>query len=265
MAIKEPQDILKEQIDKVTDWLSDSDESKDKTRSIVTIVVLLIAASLVLTPFGNPILYRLHLPFSIYTLRLLIGIPLGLALLIKVVSLIIKGNVVTVEMVAQQWPPQLIEYRENAIDEIQKRSEELISMSADPRVKIERKAISAGYIQGVLGMERSCLDIHHTKTRAIKPFHMYVFFRQYGTNILTTWYLAARPTPLEACLMVISKVPGLRLITFPIYYIGNYGLGRGQAGILGLDLFAKQDLSAYSQPLINACLEPWTNTVRLTT
>jgi hypothetical protein len=250
MSIKEPEDELGEQFSK---QVSDDDSSEDTSRVMIEsartflYVALILVGAWVIYQIGKALAPSLQaIPGVIYFILVWIVIPIvSTVAIIKCARIVLKSDSLSKEQIIHRWQPQLIEGKDSDIEGICKETEDLISFSQLKNVRIERREVSPGLLQTIQGVKRSFLVVYNTENKALIPYQMYVCFKQYGIALQVSWYLARRPTILQRVLFYLAYIPFIGLITVPIHLVGRYGMGRGEVGALGLDIFAEQDLCAY--------------------
>jgi hypothetical protein len=109
------------------------------------------------------------------------------------------------------------------------KTEEAIKEANPPGVSCKREVVSAG----LFGEKRDFLVVTHQRLR---EYAMFINARDFGRDLDVSWYLTVNPGSLKRA---ISK----RLAN-----------GDPNALSMNIDLFAKQDLSAYKQVAHN-CLQ----------
>lgn len=147
------------------------------------------------------------------------------------------------EQVVEQWGILIGDAQDRAGD-IFEDSQRLVAESQAPDIDMERQDVAPGVIRGVLGGRRPFLLVTNNTNSNLKPYRMYISARDYGNNLQVSWYLVHQPSFWRRLLALFLLVPGLNLLILPFYLIGRLFTAR-QAGLLDLDLFDLQDLTAY--------------------
>ena len=108
-----------------------------------------------------------------------------------------------------------------------KDTETLITESKAPLIKMEKKAVSPGFIRGLLGVAREFLVITDHENNKLKQYQIFINARNYGNNLDIAWYLTYKPSIWQS---IMSLMPFISLIP---------------KTLSDLDLFDQQDLRAY--------------------
>ncbi len=95
-----------------------------------------------------------------------------------------------------------------------------------------------------MGGSREFLVVTETGNSNLKPYQMFINARDYGNNLDVSWYLLFRITFWQKLSLFLCLVPIINLLVIPIVLLQRVFQARG-SGMLGLDFFDEQDLSAY--------------------
>lgn len=123
-------------------------------------------------------------------------------------------------------------------------TERLIRESHVLDVRIQRRGMSPGIMRGIMGGKRSFIVITNTGILNLKPFKMYLNTRDYGSNLQVSWYVVLQPNWAEKLMAFFLSIPVVGLLFLPFHLLGRM-IHVNQSGILELDIFDEQDLSAY--------------------
>lgn len=111
-------------------------------------------------------------------------------------------------------------------------------------VRIQRRGMSPGIMRGVMGGKRSFIVITNTDSTNLKLFKMYLNAVDYGSNLQVSWYVVLQPCIAEKLMAFLLSIPLVGLLFLPFHFLGRL-IRANQSGILELDIFDEQDLSAY--------------------
>jgi hypothetical protein len=103
---------------------------------------------------------------------------------------------------------------------------ELISAAKAPSIELKEEKVGSGLAPVVFGETREFLIVADRRTLKLGSFKAFVNAVDYGDGLFVSWYLTYMPEPWQT---VVSLVPG----------------ARKAAGLDDLNLFNKQDLTAY--------------------
>lgn len=123
-------------------------------------------------------------------------------------------------------------------------TQRLIQESHVLDVRIQRRGMSPGIMRGIMGGKRSFVVITNTGNSNLKLFKMYLNARDYGSNLQVSWYVVLQPNGAEKLMAFLLSIPLLGLLFLPFHLLGRL-IRANQSGILELDIFDEQDLSAY--------------------
>ena len=165
----------------------------------------------------------------------------GLVLL--VVWFLQRYRVLGKEEVVEKWGI-LIGGGQGRADNIFGDTERLITETKAPDIKMEQREVGPSFLRGVLGGRRDFLLISNNTNSHLKPYRMYINARDYGKNLQISWYVVHQPGFWRKALGLLLLVPGFNLFILPFYLAVRLTRAR-EAGLLGLDLFDQQDLTAY--------------------
>lgn len=175
-------------------------------------------------------------------------VPFVLGGLVATTSLVQQQKIgflrtVAMDQVVDQWSTLISgaqERGEAVLDEVALRIRE----SEAPNVRMERRDVAPGWVRGVLGGRRSFLIVSDGDHLQLKQFRMYVNARRYGQNLQVNWYLLQQPGFGETMFRLSLAVPVLNFVTIPLFWIVR-SWKANRSGMLDLDFFDQQDLSAY--------------------
>ncbi len=139
--------------------------------------------------------------------------------------LVIKG-ILRAEQVIDNWSI-LIEKGNGKAEDIFIPTEAFIKDSKAPSLKIKRKEMSPGVIRGIFGTSRDFLVVTDKNFR-LNPYQIFINARDYGNNLDVSWYMTYRLPFWRALLRFIP------------------GIGAASFALESLDLFDRQDLTAYA-------------------
>ncbi len=134
--------------------------------------------------------------------------------------------ILTNEQVIDNWS-FLIEKGHGKAEEIFTLTEDYIKDAKAPSLRIKREEISPGVISGIFGTKRDFL-IATDPGFKLKPYQVFINVRDYGENLDVSWYLTYRLPWWRALLRFIP------------------GIGAASSVVEDLDLFNRQDLTAYA-------------------
>lgn len=123
-------------------------------------------------------------------------------------------------------------------------TQRLIGESRVSDVRVQRRRMSPSVLRGIMGGSRSLVVITHTDNSNLKPFKMYLQARDYGFNLQVSWYVVIQPNSAEKLMAFLLSTPLIGLLFLPIHLLIRL-VGAGKSGVLELDLFDEEDLSAY--------------------
>lgn len=147
------------------------------------------------------------------------------------------------EQVIDQWD-MLIGNAQEKAEEILEGTVASVEASTAPNILMERREIAPSLLRGVLGGRRSFLVVQYEGHSNLKPFRMYVNARAYGNNLQVSWYVVEQPGFWQRMLNLFGMIPLVNLLFLPFQFTSKSKL-KGQSGMLGLDFFDLQDLTAY--------------------
>jgi hypothetical protein len=133
-------------------------------------------------------------------------------------------------------------------------TEHFLELSQAPDTKLQRRSMSPGVLRGALGGKRPFVVISNTSNTNLRPFKLYLNVRDYGTNLQVSWYLVSQPNFKEKLSSFILSIPVVGLLFAPSFLFGRAS-NAGKAGMLELDIFDEQDLSAYVTNLHHCVLD----------
>ncbi len=134
--------------------------------------------------------------------------------------------IVTNEQVIDNWS-FLIEKGNGKAEEIFRLTEDFIKDAKAPSLRIKRQEMAPGVIRGILGSSREFLVATDQDFR-LNPYQIFINARDYGENLDVSWYLTYRLPFWRALLRFVP------------------GIGRATFALESLDLFDRQDLTAYT-------------------
>lgn len=111
-------------------------------------------------------------------------------------------------------------------------------------VRVQRRRMSPGMMRGIMGGNRSFVVVTHTGNSNLKPFKMYLKTRDYGSGLQVSWYVVVQPNGAEKLMAFLLSIPLLGLLFLPFHLLGRF-IRADKSGILELDIFDEEDLSAY--------------------
>lgn len=147
------------------------------------------------------------------------------------------------EQVSEKWQTLIQDAQGNA-EKIFTDTENLIKESKAPNVRVARRKISPGMLRGLLGSKRDFLIVTVTGNSNLAPYQMFINARDYGNNLDVAWYLTHRITIKQKVILFLCLVPIINLLVIPFVLLQRL-LQAGKSGMLELDLFDEQDLTAY--------------------
>jgi hypothetical protein len=119
----------------------------------------------------------------------------------------------------------VIENAPGKAEQIYTDTETYIKESAAPGVELNRVQVRPGWLKGLLGNERSYVQVSND---SLKDYRMFIGARDYGNNLDISWYLTCEPG--------FFKKELSDMLT---------GGATDKAFSLNLDIFQQQDLNAY--------------------
>ncbi len=134
--------------------------------------------------------------------------------------------ILTNEQVIDNWS-FLIEKGNGKAEEIFRLTEDFIKAANAPSLKIKRQQISPSVIGGIFGTKRDFL-IATDPGFKLKPYQVFINIRDYGENLDVSWFLTYRLPWWRAILRFLP------------------GIGAASSTVESLDLFNRQDLTAYA-------------------
>lgn len=164
------------------------------------------------------------------------------------------------EQVIERWDT-LVAGADGKGESVMEGAERLLDDSKVPDVKMQRRSMSPGVVQGLRGGKRPFVVVSNISNPNLKPYRMYINTRDYGVNLQVSWYLVHQPSFWEKFTGFILSIPVLGLLMLPAYSIGKSFSFR-EAGVLGLNLFHEQDLRAYVSNAHNCLTESVDNLTR---
>ncbi len=164
------------------------------------------------------LLSRVSSVFTIFSYLGFLSIGIGIYLILK--------RILTVEQVIDNWGI-MIEKGNGKAEEIFILAEAFMISSKAPSLKIHRAEMSPGIIRGILGTSRDFL-VATDKNFRLNPYKIFINARDYGNNLDVSWYLTYRLPFWRALLRFIP------------------GIGAASFALESLDLFDRQDLTAYT-------------------
>jgi hypothetical protein len=180
--------------------------------------------------------------FSLYQISTLTFFA-GLIILIMWLFKYFVLSIVKKEQVVERWALLIRDGNEHA-PEIVQNIKTLILASKAPNITMEQKDVAPSIIRGVFGGRRPFLLISDTTNANLKRYRMYLNARDYGNNLQVCWYVIYHRPLGELFLKILLFVPGLNLVILPIYVLAHLPKA-GEAGLVTLDFFDLQDLTAY--------------------
>jgi hypothetical protein len=137
------------------------------------------------------------------------------------------------EVIVDRWSMVIKEAR-GKTEQVYKDTEHFIKKSEAPKVSFERVKVNPGFLQGMLGNERSYVLVVNN---ALSGYKIYIGVRDYGNNLDCSWYMTYEPG-------LIARIIGM-LFSF---------LSKGTV-VPTLDLFQEQDLRAYATVVHHCFIE----------
>ena len=168
---------------------------------------------------------------------------IGIVLLIAWFAELFVLPLVRKQQVVEQWGI-LIENGQDRGSEFVERSRQLIVDTRAPNITMEDQDVAPGVLRGVLGVTRPFLVVSNDTNVNLKLFRMYLNARDYGNNLQISWYVVQTPSLWRTVLSLSLFVPFLNILVLPLYIFVRLP-GAREAGLLDLDLFDLQDLTAY--------------------
>lgn len=123
--------------------------------------------------------------------------------------------------------------------------EELIRQTEPPKVSMRKRRVWPGIMRGLLGEKRPFLTVIDNTNSNLKAYRMYFNTKDYGTNLQVTWYLVHEPGLWRRSIALLTCIPFVGLVFFPIYAFTRL-FAAGKSGILYMDVFDEQDLRAFA-------------------
>ena len=152
--------------------------------------------------------------------------------------------VVRKEQIVEEWNV-LIQGANGRASQIIEQTRELIVNSKAPKIAMEEKDIAPGYLRGAIGDSRPFLVVTNRTNANLISYRMYMNARDYGDSLQVSWYVIRSPSIFQTLFALSLLVPGLNLLTLPLFFIIRVLPRIGQAGLIDLDFFDLQDLKAY--------------------
>lgn len=150
---------------------------------------------------------------------------LGILSILIGLYFVLKG-ILKSEQVIDNWSI-LIEKGNGKAEDFFILTEAFMKGSKAPSLRIERKKMAPGVIRGILGTSREFLAATDQNFR-LNPYQIFINARDYGENLDVSWYMTYRLPFWRALLRFIP------------------GIGAASFTLESLDLFDRQDLTAYA-------------------
>ena len=147
------------------------------------------------------------------------------------------------EQIIEKWGT-LISSAAGRGESVIQNTEQFLQESNVPDVKIQRRGMSPGVMRGIMGGKRPFVVITNTVSPNLKAFKMYLNARDYGSNLQVSWYVVIQPSAREKLTCFLLSIPILGVLFLPLHLLGRASRAK-DAGIVELDIFDEQDLSAY--------------------
>lgn len=135
-------------------------------------------------------------------------------------------GILTREQVIDNWSI-LVEKADGKAEDVFIIAEAFIKGTKAPSLRIERREMMPGIIRGILGTRRDFLVVTDQNFR-LSPYQVFINARDYGENLDVSWYLTYR---LGFWRSLLRFLPGIGAVSFTLE---------------SLDLFDRQDLTAYT-------------------
>jgi hypothetical protein len=136
------------------------------------------------------------------------------------------------EKIIDRWSV-LIENGQAKVEQVYQDTENFITVSKAPGIKIEKVKVRPGWLKGLFGKER---DYMMVTNEGLDDYRMFIGARDYGDNLDVQWYLTCEPGFFKKTLSdVLTKGASDKALSF------------------SLDLFQQQDLNAYAT-VVHHCL-----------
>ncbi len=152
-------------------------------------------------------------------------------------------GIVRNEQVVEKWHTLFEDAQGNA-ERIFSETERLIKESKAPNIQIIKRKMSPGFLRGILGTKRDFLIVTVTGNSNLSPYQMFINARDYGNNLDVAWYLTYRISLRQKVVLFLCLVPIVNILVIPLVLLQRV-FQAGKSGMLDLDLFDEQDLSAY--------------------
>ena len=152
-------------------------------------------------------------------------------------------GIISKEQIIEKWGT-LISDAAGRGDSLIADTQRLIRESNVLDVRIQHRGMSPGIMRGIMGGKRSFIVITNTGSSNLKPFKMYLNAGNYGSNLQVSWYVALQPNGAEQLMAFLLSIPVVGLLLLPFHLLGRI-IRASKSGILELDIFDEQDLSAY--------------------
>lgn len=143
-----------------------------------------------------------------------------------------------------EWWHLLIADAQGRADVVFQDAQQFLAASRPPDVKLEAREVSSGLFRGLLGGRRPFLVVTNATRPNLKPFRMYINARDYGNNLQVSWYLMFKLGFWRKLLLLLTYVPGINFLLFPFILMHSMTQAK-EAGMVDLDIFDLQDLTAY--------------------
>ena len=116
-----------------------------------------------------------------------------------------------------------------------------------PKAKLRRNNVASGLAQAAFGGSRPFLQISSNANPNIKACKLYINTRDYGASLQVSWFLVKQPTFMQKVVDFLMRIPILGILFLPAYVASKVtSSGKAGTGILGLNLFDEQDLTAFA-------------------
>jgi hypothetical protein len=148
------------------------------------------------------------------------GIFLGLAGLIALIAISTRQA-----EILDNWSA-LIRGAQGQGNQVISKTKELIAEAKAPSIEIKEEKVGPGLAPTPIGETREFLIVADRRNLKLGNFKAFVNAVDYGDGLFISWYLTYMPEPWQT---IVSMVPGTRKA----------------AGLDELNLFNKQDLTAY--------------------
>lgn len=173
--------------------------------------------------------------FVISLLLIFVGLAgrLSILALVGVVVLAVSlycgfgpNGILRKEHILDTWAT-LIGQGQGKSEEIFTNTENNITESKAPGVRMEKRDMSPGIMQAFSGIKRKFLVITDQENKQLGPYQIFINVRDYGNNLDVSWYLTYRPSIMQS---IWSLIPFVSVTPIKMD---------------DLDLFDQQDLRAY--------------------